>query len=153
MTDDSEVLGRVRQAFATVVRPEHFTDHTHYDECHEHDETLRARDLDTLSFDDMGNGAWDPITMATPVAFAYYLPALARIALDEPHPTWGWFGPQLSWQLERDERRNERWLACNEAQRAAVAALLEHIIDTRASLIAEYDCANELLRTHEIWSE
>ena len=152
MTDD-ELLALVRGAFASVERPEHFTNHTHCCECAEHDDTLRARDIDTLTFDDLGNGAWDPMAFASPQAFAYFLPALARLALSEPHPTWGWLGPQLGWYLELDGRRNRRWAHFSAEQRDAVRALLEHIFDTRLELIRDYGCEHQLLRTIDVWAD
>ncbi|HEX6030538.1 MAG TPA: DUF6714 family protein [Tepidiformaceae bacterium] len=154
MGTDSEMLAAVREAFASVERPEHFTNFRHCDECAEHDETLRGRDLETLSHDDIGSGSWDPITMCTPDAFAYWMPALARLALDEPHSHWGWFGPQLFFQLERDGPRNERWAFCTPAQRAAVRRLLEHIVETRAKLIDDHwNARNEVLRAWQVWAE
>src|SRR5688500_1517969 len=94
MEGDEDLLTHLRAAFSGP-RPAQFTNAGHCCECAEHDAVLQERDIATLTFDDMGNGAWDPITMAQPPAFAYFLPALARIALDEPHEEWGWFGPQL----------------------------------------------------------
>lgn len=154
MMDDGPMLARVRDAFASCPRPERFTNHPFCEECEEHHLTLASRDLDTLCFDDIGNGAWDPTTMATPEAFAYYVPALARLALDDPHPKWGWFGPQLAFQLERDGPRNERWRAMTPAQRDTVVALLDHIIETRAALIdAEWNCAEDFFRTRAIYAD
>lgn len=153
MSSDVEILDRVRGVFASCPRPERFTNHPFCGECEEHHETLASRDLDTLCFDDIGNGAWDPTTMATPEAFAYYMPALARLALDDPHPTWGWFGPQLLFQLERDGPRNERWQAMTAAQRATVVALLDHIVETRAELLDAYDATDELFRVRRIFED
>ncbi|MCC6388453.1 MAG: hypothetical protein IT302_13850 [Dehalococcoidia bacterium] len=154
MTEDAAMLGRVRDAFASCTRPERFTNHPCCEECEEHQQTLASRDLDTLCFDDIGDGAWDPITMATPEAFAYYLPALARLALDEPHGTLGWFGPQLMFHLERDGPRNERWRAMTPEQRDMVVALLDHIIETRAVLIDTYwSCPEALFRARSVYAD
>src|SRR6188474_2254840 len=120
MTDD-EMLAAIASAFAVVPRPEHFTNHTHCDECWEHDEVLRARDLDTLQIEDVGSQAWNPITMATPHGFAYYLPALARLALDPPPlKDWDWYGYIILFELRWNGPRNERWLYCSKEQRDAV---------------------------------
>src|SRR5688572_10438111 len=81
MITDAEILAMMRAAFADVERPEHFTNHEHCDECFEHDVLLRSRDIDTLSRDDVGDGAWDPITMSSNQGFAHYIPALARLGL------------------------------------------------------------------------
>ena len=49
MTSDAEVIEETKQAFSTASRPEHFADFTHCEECQEHDELLRSRDLQTLA--------------------------------------------------------------------------------------------------------
>jgi hypothetical protein len=46
---DERILQIVRDAFASVPRPEHFTNYRHCDECYEHDELLRQRDRDSLT--------------------------------------------------------------------------------------------------------
>jgi hypothetical protein len=82
---DAEVLALIEEAFGGVPRPEHFTDHPGCCESAEHDAVLMSRDRETLVIEDVGSQAWNPITMATPEAFRYYMPALARLAL-EPLP-------------------------------------------------------------------
>lgn len=152
MATDDEVLALVRDAFA-VPRPEHFTNYMHCCECAEHDATLLAKDLDTLSMDEAGSQAWDPITFCQPEAFKYWMPALARLALEEPHDYWGWYGDTLVQQLERDGPRNERWVACTPEQRRAVVGLLEHVFDTCAGLIEEYDLLHQFARVMAIWAD
>lgn len=152
MATDGEVLALISDAFS-LPRPEHFTDHTHCCECAEHDATLQAHGLETISMDEIGSPAWDPITFCQPAAFAYWMPALARHTLDAPHAHWGWYGDTLVQQLERDGPRNERWLHCTPAQRAAVVNLLEHVFSSRASLIQEYHLLHPFARVVEIWSQ
>jgi hypothetical protein len=147
------VVASLYTAFAGLARPEHFTNHTHCDECLEHDDFLRSRDRDGLSHDDLPSAAWDPITMTTPTAFAYLLPGLARLALAPPHDQWGWYGERLVFQLRWDGRLNVRWQACTPAQRRAVAGFLEHLLATRTDLVAEYDYSEELSDALSIWSE
>ena len=93
MLTDAQILERMRQAFAPCARPDHFGPHLHCEECADHDQVLRARDLDTLSLEDVSNPGWDPICFASPEAFRYYLPALARLALAQPTEQHGWYGP------------------------------------------------------------
>ncbi len=152
MTDE-EVLSMLRTAF-DLPRPARFTDHPGCEECAEHDELLQQRDHETLSYDDVGSGAWNPITMCQPDAFAYWLPALARIALAPEDPQWGWYGEQLfRSELCWDGPRNWRWAYCTPEQRRAVATLVEHVIDTRADLVKECDIEYEMLSALEIWSD
>jgi hypothetical protein len=152
MVTDSEILSALRDAFASVERSEHFTDYQHCDECFEHDQTLLSRDLDTLAREDMPSAAWDPITMATPQAFAYYLPALARLTLEMPHEHWGWYGEQLLNHLNWDGPRNQRLLYCTQDQRQAVVALLEHVLTARADLVETYECRDEITQAIATWS-
>jgi hypothetical protein len=147
---DAEVLAEMRAAFA-IDRPEHFTNYQHCCECYEHDCELMVRDLDTLAIEDVGSQAWNPITFATPEGFAYYLPALARLALDPMPKGWDWYGYIILFELRRDGPRNDRWLYATPPQRAAVGALLEHLYETRKQEIADYDCEYELLEALEIW--
>src|SRR5215207_11413264 len=96
---EEEVLELFSTVFGAVPRPEHFTNYTHCDECWEHDELLRSRTLQTLSIEDVGSQAWNPITMATPQGFAYYLPALARLALQPVPKDWDWYGYIILFEL------------------------------------------------------
>jgi hypothetical protein len=152
-TTDAAVLEVVKRAFGDVQRPEHFTNYKHCDECWEHDEELAASDLDTLSINDVGNMGWNPITFATPEAFAYYMPALARLALDPMPKERDWYGYIILLELRRDGPRNDRWIYCSAAQRASVVQLIEHLYSTRTEEITTYDCDNEVMDVLEIWSD
>ena len=151
---DEEVLAMIDAAFGPVPRPEHFTDHPGCCECAEHDALLQQRDRETLSIADVGSQAWNPITMCTPPAFAYWMPVLARLAMQPPPlPDFDWFGDTIIRQLRWNGPRNERWAACTRDQRRAVAAFLEHLFDTRTDEIELYDCHHELLEALATWSE
>jgi hypothetical protein len=152
LTDD-DVLALVTRAFQDVARPEHFTNHTHCDECWEHDDLLRDRDLTTLDIRDVGSQAWNPITMATPHGFAYYFPALVRLALAPQPEKLDWYGYTILFELRWDGPRNKRWQYFSANQRTAVSLFLEHLYRTRLKDIASYDCEYELLETLDIWSE
>jgi len=56
---------------------------------------------------------------------------------------------ELSW----DGPRNWRWAYCAPEQRRAVAALIEHVIETRTELISDYGMDDEMLDVLEIWSD
>jgi hypothetical protein len=150
---DAEILEELKAAFA-VPRPEHFTNHPGCSECAEHDETLQGFDLETLHQKVIGSGSWSPITMCQPDAFAYWMPALARICLGPQDDYFGWYGELLfESDLRRDGPRNERWAYCSPEQRTAVAHFIEHVIDTRGELIAEYDLQHVMLDVFDIWSD
>jgi hypothetical protein len=78
MPSDSEVLSRIDAAFASVRKPEHFTNYEHCEECREHDELLRTRDRQTLDLKDVGNICWQPISFSSGQGVAYYFPALVH---------------------------------------------------------------------------
>lgn len=131
MFTDAEILIKIDAAFGDVKKPEHFTNYTHCEECAGHDELLRARDKETLRIEDVGNICWQPISVCTAEGFAYFLPALARMALSEPTYEYGWYGDTLEILLSS----SEKFLAyCNRAQRLAVADFLDHLNVSRASL-------------------
>jgi hypothetical protein len=151
MATDAEILALVRESFA-APRPDHFTDHPGCCECAEHDATLQAHDLDSISAKEIGSQAWDPITMCTDEAFQYWMPALARLTLGPDDDYFGWYGDSLLSQLERDGPRNSRWQSCSPAQRRAVAALLEHVFETQAERMCPDDL-HQFARVMQIWSD
>jgi hypothetical protein len=150
---DELVLEEMRRVFRKRGRPEHFTNYRHCDECAEHDDVLRARDVTSLQMEDVGNPGWDPICFISPEGFAYYLPALVRLALAEPTKERGWYVPQLLFHLCSDGRQNQRILECTVEERRAVVRFLKHVVETRAELADSYSCAEELCRAIEYWSE
>jgi hypothetical protein len=153
MPSDADILQTIQQAFTGCRRPEHFTDYNHCEECAEYDEVLRSRDVRTLQIEDVGNPGGDPIGFASPEGFAYYLPALIRLALAEPVEPHGWYGTQLLFHLRGDGPKNRRVLACTPDQRLAVVQFLRHLVETRAALADNYCSTDDLFQTLEIWSD
>ena len=153
MSSDASIIQTLQQAFAKRRRPEHFTDYTHCDECAEHDAMLRSRDIYSLRFQDVGNPGWDPICFITPEGFAYYLPALARLALEHPAKQHDWYGAQLLLHLgSGDCMMMERIRVCTPEQRRAVVAFLHHLVETRSDMADSYLRSDELCRAIERWS-
>jgi len=153
MPSDTSIIQTVQQAFAKRRRPERFTNHKHCEECAEHDKVLRSRDIYSLRIEDVGNPGWDPICFTSPEGFAYYIPALVRLALSGPAEPHGWYGDQLLFHLCSDGRRNQRVLACTRAERRAVVAFLKHLVETRSQLADSYHCSDELFHAIEYWSD
>ena len=141
---DQFVLTQISDAFAFVDKPEHFTEYTHCEECAEHDELLRSRDRSNLQLVDVGNPGWDPLCYTTPEGFAYYFPALARIALEPPTPQHDWYVPQLLFHLTYNEARNRHFLFFTPPQRLAVLNLLNHLQRTRTPLLEKFMSSTEL---------
>jgi hypothetical protein len=149
---DAEVLEVLRKS-CEAPRPEHFTDRGHCCECAEHDDVLRSRNLDSLTVGDVGNPGWDPICFVTDQAFFYYFPALARLALDPPSRGHGWYFEQLLFHLAYQGASNRRMLVAASRHKEAVLLLLRHVQDTRAALVEEYGCQQELEQALAIWSQ
>lgn len=150
MKTDADILAGIDAAFGACARPAHFTNHMHCEECAEHDALLCSRDRATLAIADVGNPGWDPMCFCSPEGKAYYLPALARLALAEPDAQYGWYGGQLVFHLWSGGEYNPFYAYCNAEQRRAIVALLAHFVESRAAL-AEYD-ADEIFQAVELWS-
>lgn len=147
---DCEALDRLIQAFHACPRPEHFTNFSHCDECAEHDQTLRSRTPETLAIEDVGNSASDPICFISPAGFAYFLPGLARLALQ--NAGMGWYGPQLFQHLISNGPDNKRFTHCSKQQRRAVADFLACLIDANTTRIEAHGAADDAVRAFDIWS-
>jgi hypothetical protein len=152
MPDDADILRLVNEAFAGCARPAHFTDHTHCEECADHDELLRSRDRETLRLEDVGNPGWDPMCFVTDAGFGYYFPALARLALAAPEEELDWYPRQLLFHLTYDGQANRHRRSLTPDQRGAVAALLRHLSETRPRLVEANGCADELRLAIDLWS-
>jgi hypothetical protein len=154
MTSDGAILETVRKAFSNCPKPEHFTDHRHCCECREHDDVLRSRDLETLTLSDVGNAGWDPLCFVSPEGFAYFLPALARLALAEPDAHLGWYVPQLLFHLGYGGNSN-RFVQCfTPEQKQAIVGLLWHIYESRSNQVTDHTfCETDLQYVIDLWSK
>jgi len=150
---DADVLSDLNAAFAACGRPEHFTDYRHCCECPEHDDTLRARDRESLRLEDVGNPGWDPLCFTSAEGLLYYLPALGRLALEEPTRDLDWYAVQLHFHLTYSGSENRILRAASPGQRLAVVRLLEHIVVTRAALCDTWSCRADLLAAAELWQD
>jgi len=66
--------------FAARERPKRFIGYKQCEEIAEHEATLALKDNDSISFSDVGNIAYTPISFISIEGFMYYLPGLARLA-------------------------------------------------------------------------
>jgi hypothetical protein len=151
MSTDAEIIADVIQAFANVERPEHFANYLHCEECAEHDAVLVSHDRATLTVDHVANPGWDPIGFCSTPGKAYYLPSLVQFALqgsadDSPYLM------QLIHHLEWNGADNALVSYCSKDQRRAMAAFLEHVVETRTAYLASHDPFDQVLRTYTYWS-
>jgi hypothetical protein len=149
--EDIKALDTIAEVFHPCSRPRHFTDHEHCVECAEHDQTLLLKNVNTLSIDDVGNVGWDPICFVSTDGFLYYLPALARLCLDDPTYNHGWYGNQFFWHLISNGPQNARYLASTPEQQRAVVTFIEYVIESRRELLDEYFAADDALNALQIW--
>lgn len=137
MSETIQALADIEAAFRDAPKPEHFMDHTHCEECAQHDELLRTRDRDTLRIEDVGNVGWQPLSSCSPEGMAYYMPALARLALTDSY-AYGWYGDTLHIHLSCNGSENAFLKHCTPRQRQAVANFLRYLntrfTDTRLRL-------------------
>lgn len=150
---DREVLRRIEAAFAEIGRPPHFTDHTHCAECAEHEQRLQVCAARGIGLEDLADAVWDPFCVALPASFMYFFPSLARLALTRPDAEHGWYGAQLLFHLHETRRANGFHALCTPPQRAAVAALLRHLLETRAALIGDTRDADAFVDCYCFWAD
>ena len=123
MTPD-EILKEIQEAFRDVIRPEKFIRGTcSCDECMEHNQTLATHTPDNITMNELGNPGWDPMCFANDQAFAYYLPALVRLAFEEDA-----YGDQLLFHLNSPGRLE----ILNDRQTRAILDALWLLVDTQA---------------------
>jgi hypothetical protein len=116
-----EALAAVREAFESVPRPELMIRGTcSCCECAEHNLTLLSRTPETITLQELGSPAWDPMCFASDAAFAYYLPAMIRLALEDTI-----YVDQLSFHLSWEDRVD----SMNRQQARAVLDALWVITD------------------------
>jgi hypothetical protein len=127
LTPDS-AIANVRNAFRDAPRPGEFIRGTcRCEECLEHNQTMASHTPDTISMKELGNPGWDPICFANDQAFAYYLPAMIRLA----------FGPagyacQLLFHLSIPERAE----SLTARQAAAVMEALRAVAEAQPDQFA-----------------
>lgn len=127
MKRTEEAIAAARDAFRDVPRPTRFIRGTcACDECLEHDETLASHTPDTITMAELGHPSWDPMCAASDQAFAYYLPAMIRLALEEGY--WD----QLLFHLNAPGRVD----SLNREQARALLAALWVLAETKLDEIA-----------------
>jgi hypothetical protein len=119
--DRAAALAAIDRAFGTLARPAVMgRSPQHCDECADHEATMQAVTPETVTLEQVGNPAWDPICYVTDEAFCYFMPGLARLALGTGED---YYLDQFLFHLEQGFRID----AFTAEQRRAVALLLDHI--------------------------
>ena len=152
MKTDEEALQLINECFGGLEKPEHFTNYQHCEECFEHNETLRSRDVSTLSIEDVGNICWQPISFSTPEGVSYYMPALAKLSLEPPTYNYGWYGETLGIHLSFNEEKNRIYNYCSEKQKNAISAFIKYIEESRGHLLGVEEQREEFKTLAEKWA-
>lgn len=135
-----------------MPKPEHFTNYHHCCECAEHDETLLAYDVDSISLQQLGNPGWDPLCFASVQGFLYYMPALIRLTLETMDKPQERSLEQLLFHLMRDGKDHDLVRACSREQRAFVAEFLAYLIAQYSVELDGCTYSDDMLKAHDIWS-
>jgi hypothetical protein len=153
MKADAEILAKIDAAFSGVPRPRRFALADEDQECMDHERLLQSRTRETLRIDDVNTPGYDPLTECFPEGIAYFFPALARFALVHPEDLSSWYAEQLLSHLRYGARDNRFYHFCNPSQRSAVAALVDHIRESRVALIEENLSAGEFAQCLAWWRD
>lgn len=132
-------------------RPSHFTNYNHCCECAEHDETLKAADIDTIGLKELGNPGWDPVCFCSDEGKKYFMPAFVRLALETVKNEF--YLEQFLFHLEGDGEENSLYKSCSNPQRQLIASFIEFMINTYTNEIEANLCSDEVLRAYQIWSK
>lgn len=132
-----------------VERPEHFTNFTHCDECHEHDQTLLGSSVDDIGLNELGNPGWDPICFCNEAGKLYYMPAFIRLSLSSVNDEF--YFCQWLFHLEYDGKENSFLRSCSTEQRQFVADFIEEMINTYPHQLESNSCMDDALRVHQLW--
>jgi hypothetical protein len=148
------IIGNAYKAFASYARPEHFTDHTHCEECAEHDQTMRSRPLSEIGVAELGNPGWCPIPFLTKQAYGYVMPRLIELALTAGSPDRPGDSFVFCYLLALTPKPEHRDLDYfTSEQRAAIEASLHYIRDHMAPLVKTECCEDDLAMALARWQD
>ena len=135
-----------------MPKPAHFTTSRHCCAWAEHDATLLACDVDSISLQQLGNPGWDPLCFASTEGFLYYLPALIRITLETMDKPQERYLDQLLFHFMRDGKDHDLVRACSLEQRAFVAEFLEYLMEQYSAELDGCTYSDDMLKVYDIWS-
>jgi hypothetical protein len=132
------------------VKPGHFTNYKHCEECYDHDESLRNCTIDTIGMEQLGNPAWDPMCFCSAEGKKYYMPALVRLCMETIN-TNNPYLMQFLFHLEGDGENNDLIVSCTTEQRSFIASFVQYLIETYPIVIEHNFCTDNAFRVYEIW--
>jgi len=142
-------INEAKQIFE-AEKPQHFTNHTHCDECLESDEVLLSKSIDDIGLDELGHGG-DPICFCSNEGKKYFMPSFVRLALSTIDDDF--YLGQFLFHLEGNGENNKLYKSCSVEQRKFIATFIEFVIDNYSPQIEAADSQNKVQRVHEIWAK
>lgn len=146
-----QIKENIERVFSYNAAPENYTNHAHCAECAEHDETLRSYTPKSISLEQLGNPAWDPICFVLAPAFKYYFPALVRLALDSEETDC--YLEQFLFHLTYQGQESRFFKHFSKAEREATLSVLRYIELNMGELIEQWNLAHELKEAIELWCQ
>ena len=132
-----QLIFEVRKAFEDTIRPEQFIRGTcQCDECREHEETMQSFRPDELPLDKLCNPGWDPICFASNRAFAYFMPGLAKIVLENPDQ----YLQQFLFHIRQPERRD----SFTTTQADALVKILDFLVLEETAIVERHASEDDL---------
>jgi hypothetical protein len=136
----AEIIVEARQAFSCVSRPRMFIRGTcRCEECLEHEATMQSFAPDDLPLGQLDNPGWDPLAFASKEAFAFLLPGLISLVLQNPDD----YVQQFLFHLEDSERIG----SLNQDQTRALLHVLDYLTLECAEALDNNLVVEELFRT------
>lgn len=99
---------------------------------------------------ELGNPGWDPMCFCSAEGMTYYFPALVRLSVETAENDEFYFA-QFLFHLEYGGAENRLLSHCTGPQKEFIASFIEYMIVTFSGQIEKNMCADDALRTSELW--
>lgn len=145
--NDQKLIKEALSLFPESCRPTNFTDHEHCEECRDHNETLLANTRENISYDVLGNPAWDPICFVNHPGFKYYFPAMVRLAI---------YGTGNEYYIDQflfHITENTSCVSFDDQQSSFVLKVLEYMLENKSEEIEVNLDADDILNAIERWEK
>ena len=147
-----EELSRVGyKVFSDYKRPKHLTDHTHCEECADHDLALQNIDLMEFGPDQAGHIAWSPLPFMTASALGYFMPRLIEMALENSPNRDG--DPFITDFIRLVSKDDPRFALYTNEQKSTIYYTLQYISTHFMNIIEQEEYSVELLSAISAWTD
>jgi hypothetical protein len=122
------ILAAIDEAFGCDRPVQMVRNPGHCDECTEHEGTMQAVTPETVSLDQVGGLAWDPVCYLTDEAWRYFVPGLARLALGRGDGSTSSYtasnqAASTAWMRNNAAPFPSSWIICTKAWPARSRAI------------------------------